>query len=284
MAQLQEVRCLTPEQIETTMKNWFKMLNVKTHRIITSGKPVFSKENEEQWHLPHITKFADKYTLYRCEVEQSDNIKNANKNIDISNSLDPESLNFQADPSLIQPSPLFFIVLETNKFDKLNISACIWYYHLFEDELNFELDRPQVFICPAFVVTDTMTLHVPINVLPCLYRFVSLCELYPMLGSKTAPYCMTYNYRIVKTNRPCNGRDYSAIFSSDCMAKALNTLPGDIIECKRILFEGTAYGEYYRREVINTANDVNIISPSGICDGRKAGKIEVEDEQKDSDM
>lgn len=254
MSQLQETRCLTKEQIEITLSNWFKVLGVTSHEKIADGKPVFSKENEEKWNLPHITKFADNYTVYRCKAGKPPSY--------IPSTEHTENI-------IKQPETLFIITLETDKFDKLNISACIWYYHLFEKELDKNVERPQVFICPAFVITDAMTLHVPINILPCLYRFVSLCEMYPMIGSKNGLFGMSYDYKIIKCDEPCNGRKYSIIYDYDVMSKILNALPGDIIECKRILFEGTPYCEYYRREVINTATDINIIAPSGICLGKE---------------
>lgn len=258
MSQLQETRQLTSSQIETIMQNWFKVLNVKSHKVLASGKPVFSKENEQKWNLPHITKFANNYTLYRCECNES-----------LSTCDDVSKKNDSARPT--KSDPLFFIVLETDKFDKLNISACIWYYHLFEDELDNKRKRPQVFICPAFVVTDAMLQHVPINVLPCLYRFVSLCDLYPMLGSKNGLFGMSYDYKIIGSSKDiesCNGRVYPVVFDYDPMARALNALPGDIIEYKRILFEAHPYAEINRREVTSTMSGVNVIAPSGICFGK----------------
>lgn len=241
MTQAQETKCLSPKQIETVMTNWFKILNVKRHSIMSSGKPVFSKENEEKWGLQHITKFADNYTLYKCEMSND------------------------------EPN-MYFIVLETNKFDKLNISACCWYYHLFENELDKSYRYPRVYICPAYVVTDTMLLHVPVNVLPCLYRFVSLCEVYPIIGSSEQLYGLSYDYKILppnslESNLTYNGRAYTTIYDYDPMVKILNALPGDIIQYKRVLNEGSPYGEYYRREVTSTVSEINIIALSGLCNG-----------------
>lgn len=238
MSQAQETKCLSKKQIDTVMKNWFNILGIKEHKIISTGKPIFSKENEEKWGLQHITKFADNYTLYRGDGNEI--------------------------------GPMFFIVIETDKFDKLNISACSWYYHIFENEIkkNGESKRPQVYICPAYVVTDTMLLHVPINIMPCLYRFVSLCEIYPMIGSSEGLYGLSYDYELVKNpGMPYNGRTYSVIYDMDLMVKILNAIPGDVIQYKRVLTEGSPYGEFCRREVVSTANDINIISPSGICVG-----------------
>lgn len=242
MSQAQEICCLTKSQIETVMKNWFKILHVKKSSILSSGKPVFSKANEEKYNLAHITKFAEHYTLYECETYSADSEKECDDN-----------------------SFLYFIVIEATKFDKLFITACSWYYHLCE-KINKKTNRPQVFICPAHVVTDAMLLHIPNDILPCMYRFVSLCELYPLLGSTEMMFGLAFDYKIVNVDPiTYNKRSYSIIYDSDVVVKMLNALPGEIIEYRRIIFEGSPYGEYYRREVVSTMNDVNSISPSGIC-------------------
>lgn len=251
MSQSQEIRCLTKEQIDTTMNNLCSILNMNKPTVIFSGKPVYSKQNEELYHLTHITKFADNYTVYETESKQSVNGKKYN---------------------------MYFIVLEADKFDKLNISACAWFYHLFEDKINKNgIDgRPQVYISPAYVITDTMFLHVPMNIIPCLYRFVSLAEMYPMIGSKEGLFGMTYEYKIIPYEKPYNGREYATIFDYDVIVKILNALNGDLICCKRVLNEGSPYGEFYIRRVVSTASDINIINPSGICEGGSAETTETE--------
>lgn len=242
MSQAQEIKCLTKEQIETTMKNLCKVLNLTNLKVLYNGKPSYTKQNEELYGLAHITKFADNYTLYEAESKKAD--ENGHYN-------------------------MYFIVLEADKFDKLNISACAWFYHLFEDKINKNgiNGRPQVYISPAYVVTDTMFLHIPVNIIPCLYRFVSLAEMYPMIGSKEGLYGMTFDYKIIPYEPAYNGRTYSVIFDYDVIVKILNAVNGDLICCKRVLNEGSPYGEYYLRRVTPTTNDVNIINPSGLCDG-----------------
>ena len=103
--------------------------------------------------------------------------------------------------------------------------------------------------------------------MPCLYRFVSLAEMYPMIGSKEGIFGLTYDYKIVPYEVAYNGRAYPIIFDYDVIVKILNAIPGDIICCKRVLNEGSPYGEYYIRKVTSTASDINIINPSGICYG-----------------
>ena len=64
MAQAEETRCLSKEQIKTTMDNYVKVNKLKNVKIIDQGKPVFSRENEAKYNMPHITMFADNYTVY----------------------------------------------------------------------------------------------------------------------------------------------------------------------------------------------------------------------------
>lgn len=243
MTQAQEIKCLNKEQIDITMNNLCRVLNLKNLKTLFTGKPIFSKENEEKYGLIHITKFADNYILY--EAEFNDKLTSPEKNY------------------------MYFIILEADKFDKLNITACSWFYHMFEDRINKQgiNNRPQVYICPAYVITDTMFLHIPTNIMPCLYRFVSLAEMYPMIGSKEGIFGLTYDYKIVPYEVAYNGRAYPIIFDYDVIVKILNAIPGDIICCKRVLNEGSPYGEYYIRKVTSTASDINIINPSGICYG-----------------
>lgn len=241
MSQAQEVRCLNKEQIDTTLKNLCGIMSLTNLKKIFEGKPVFSKELEQKYKLAHITKFADNYTVYEAQHTGSDKYF------------------------------MYFIILEATKFDKLNVTACSWFYHLFENNIDMHghNGRPQVYISPAYVVTETMFLHIPMNILPCLYRFASLTEMYPMIGSKNGLYGLSYDYKIIPYEDLYNGRSYSLIFDSDVIVKILNAVVGDLICCKRILCEGSPYGEYYLRQVAATASDANIIDPSGICDGTK---------------
>ena len=64
MAQAEETRCLNKEQIKTTMNNYIKVNHLSNVKIVDTGKPVFSRENEQKYNMPHITMFADNYTVY----------------------------------------------------------------------------------------------------------------------------------------------------------------------------------------------------------------------------
>lgn len=245
MTQAQEVRCLSVEQIETTMKNLCHILKLTDMKEIYKGKPIYSQEYETKYKLAHITKFADNYRVYKAIGTDPENGKDKYN--------------------------MYFIVLEATKFDKLNISACAWFYHKLEFDKNINKDgvngRPQVYICPAYVVTDQMFLHIPTNIIPCLYRFMSLAAAYPLIGSKNGLFGMTYDYKIIPYEPLYNGREYPVIYDYDIIVKILNALPGELICCKRVLSEGSPYGEFYVRRIVPTASDVNVISPSGLCDG-----------------
>lgn len=241
MSQLRETKCLTPNQIDAIITNWSNILGATECKVLYKGKPVFSLENIKQWHLPHITKFANNYVLYELTIKDSAN--------------------------------LYIITIETDKFDKVNIQACIWFYHYFEDKVyKTQNSRPEVFICPCFVVTPAMFNHVPINLLPCIYRFVPLPELYPLIGSRSGPWGMTWDYRRLTEEEVKGTRSYSIMLDSDPVVKIMNGVPGDTIEHKRVLCEGSPYTEYYRRTIQSTVTDINAIAPSGICYGRYQGK------------
>lgn len=233
MSQAQEVICLTTEQIDTVINNMFTILKLSNKKEIFRGKPVFSRENEEKYKLPHITKFANNYVVYEGKLESD--------------------------------AYMYIITIEADKFDKLNISACSWFYHLFEQNIDKSSLRPQVYICPAFVVTDTMLLHLPLNVIPCAYRFMSLAEAYPLIGSKNHLYGLTFDYKIVPYEESYNKRKYPIIFNSDIIVKILNALDGELIMCRRIMYDTSPYGEYTIRQVQSTMTDINVIDLSGIC-------------------
>lgn len=257
MAQAEETRCLTKEQIETTMKNYITVNNLEDVKVIDSGKPIFSKETEAKFNIPHITMFADNYTVYQTKA---------------------------TDPRSGKKYNLYIIILEATKFNKLFVSATIYFYkkHI-EGNINpngFN-GRPQVILAPAFRVTEQMTSHIPINVLPCLYRFVSIVEFYPMIGSRNGIYGLSRDYEVIPYEPLYNGREYPIIFDSDPMAKLLNTIPNDIIKCKICRAEGfSVYDEYYFRRVESTNSDVGVIAPSGICEGNNqtaADRINLEE-------
>ena len=256
MAQTEETRCLSKEQIKTTMDNYIKVNKIKDVKIIDTGKPTFSRETETKYNIPHITMFADCYTVYQMTA---------------------------TDPITKQDYPLFMIIIEATKFNKLFISATIFYYKKYiEGKINVDgfNGRPQVILAPAFRVTEQMTSHIPINVLPCLYRFMSIVDFYPMIGSKNGIFGLSRDYEVIPYVPAYNKREYPIIYDSDPMAKLLNTIPGDVIKCKICRAEGSSvYDEYYFRRVQSTTTNVGIIALSGTCEGNK---VKNENDEKNS--
>lgn len=233
MSQTQEIRCLTKEQIETTMTNLFKLRKLSKPEKIFEGKPSFSKQIMDQYNLEHYTKFADNYIIWHGTHSDSDVHE-------------------------------IYVTLESDHFDKQNILAIIGLYHKF-DKYVINHNRPNIFICPAYVVTETMFTHISKNTLPCDFRFFSLCEIYPMLGSRTQTCKLTYDYELHPYSPTYNKKEYARIYSKDPMVKALNGLPGELIVCKRIIYDATAYSEYQVKQICSTVENPDLIDPSGIC-------------------
>ena len=251
MAATLESRCMTENQIKTVINNYAKVNKIKDTKILDCGKPVFSKENETKYGIPHITMFADRYTVY--QMTQQDN------------------------------SNLFIIVLEATKFNKYFLTATIFYYKKYIEghiDVNGNNGHPQVIIAPAWQLTETMkNQHVPANILPCLYRFVSLVEFYPLIGSRNGLFGLTYDYELLPYEDYYNGRGYPIIYDSDPIVKLLNAMPGELIKCKRVRQEGESiYSEYYIRQVMTKKSEIGVIVESGICEGNKYVKGELNEE------
>jgi hypothetical protein len=218
------------------MKNWLDVLQLKNSKILKSDhNPEFSQENMRKYDLPHITKFADWYQLIRAEDSDG--------------------------------KPYFFFVIEAQRFDKLFLSAIIGYWHVISDEVTALADdgRPHVFVCPAYVVTESMMIHTPISLLPCLYRFVSLCEIYPRLGSEKPFGYISELQLLPKSTRARTGYDYTEILDNDVDVKIVNGLPGEVLKCRRVLFEGVPYSEFYYRRIISTVSNIKGMNQNGIC-------------------
>ncbi len=232
MSQSQEIRCLNKEQIQSTMDNMFKLRKLDTQEKIFEGKPSFSKKLMEEHNLEHYTKFADNYIVWKGTRKDG--------------------------------SVEIFVTIETDHFDKQNILAVSGLYHMFSKYV-VNKTRPNISLCPAFVVTDSMFNHISKNTIPCTFRFFSLCEVYPMIGSRTRMFKLTYDYELAEYTKPYNNKEYTTINSRDPMVKALNGLPGELLICKRIIYDVTAYSEYQIRLITSTIENPDIIDPSGIC-------------------
>lgn len=248
--QSQKIITLTEEQRESTLKNWFKALNLTDVKVIMSQRhPEFSKEIVRKYNLKVIANFGDYYWLIRGV-------------------------------NATTKKPYFFCIMDGTKFVALNLRAFSAYYHLFENEVEkidgYDFNAEcQVFVCTTFTLTLTMRQHIPADIFPCLYRFIPLTDLYMMLGSKNenSMYGLAYDYSIERTPKGVipkhdNGLEYAVILDTDIGARMLNASENDVIVHKRLLWEsGIAYVEEYRRCVKRTSGNLNMVLPDGKCFG-----------------
>jgi len=225
---------LNKDQIQTTLTNLFAALDLENlTKLNDETHPSFSDDNIKKHKLPHINKFAKNYLLYRLEKK-------------------------------VDKSPMFFFVIEADKFDILHFRACVGWWYMIKHEIG-NSHHPQIYVCSNFMFTPLMKAHIPINIFPCLYRVISLCEVYPRIGSKTNLFGLSFDMKIV--DEIIHDRELPLILDSDVDVKILNALPGDVIRCRRIFLEEFPYGEYYFRKVKSTSTNIAAMLPSGLCFG-----------------
>lgn len=86
-----------------------------------------------------------------------------------------------------------------------------------------------------------------------------LTILHPMFGSKTLSNGLTYDYRLVRQElsemKSYNQKEFSYIFSDDIMVRALMGIPGDILVCKRVIFDTSPYEEFVIKRIISKIED-----------------------------
>ena len=242
MSQAQEVICLNKEQIRTVLDNIYKLRKLKQTEIVYEGKPIFSKEIMEKYEYKHYTKFANNYVIYRCK-------------------------------SLEDNHEEIFITVETDHYDKQNILAISGFEHLIVQNLMSSKynTRPYINICLCFVVSQGMQSHIPINIFKgyTYMRFIQMCKLYPMLGSKTKIGGLTFNYRLLRKEeneiKTYNNKQFSIVNAGEPMAVALNAIDGDLLVCDRIIYDGTAYKDTQLKIVKDSVASLSEIPTSGIA-------------------
>ena len=246
--QAQTVIKLTKEQIDTTLNNMWKLRHVKMVKKIYEGKPVFSKDIMAKYNYKHYTKFAENYVIYLCKSTDD----NHNE---------------------------IYITVETDHYDKQNLLAVSGFEHMISEYLeeSKSYNRPTINLCVCFVLTQAMRSHVPTNIFPCnpFMRVFSLCNLYPMIGSKTKLCGLTFDYHLKPYEKTYNNKDYIEISSSDPMVIALNGVMGELLICSRILFDVTAYKDIQIRKIIDRLDDLSICPESGILLPISSNNLEI---------
>ena len=246
--QAQTVIRLNGEQIKTTLNNMWKIRNVKMEEKLFEGKPVFSKEIMAKYKYKHYTKFADNYVIYLCK-----------------------SLEYKHNE--------IYITVETDHYDKQNLLAISGLEHLIGKYLDESCTycRPTINICLCFVLTQSMRSHVPTEIFArkCFVRVFSLCNLYPMIGSKNKLYGLTFDYKLLPYERAYNDKDYIEISSSDPMVIALNGVMGELLVCSRIIYDVTAYKDIQIRKIVDRLEDLSICPDSGILLPIPSNNVEI---------
>jgi hypothetical protein len=238
MAQIIEVKCLTEEQAMTTVENMCKVRGLAKPKVLSTDKPSFSKDIIQKYNLSVITKFGDRYiTLLATRNGKDDKATNE-----------------------------VFVIVFAEEMDKYYFTAIVSLYHTtFKQYIDPSSKHPHVTILAAFVVTEAMKVHYRNDILPCNYRIFSLCELYPMIGSKNKMFKLSYDYELHEYEPTYNKKEYTAVYDFDPVAKMLNAIEGDIIVCKRLILDNNIYSDVQIREVKALNNAINMILPSGLC-------------------
>lgn len=229
---------LTDDQVDICLRNWWKILNIETVTCLFRGRPLFSKYNINRFHITRYTRFADKYTLFRCEGNCY--------------------------------GTLFFVVVDTNHFDRVEIAVCSWFNHLIEPYIvPGNLTRPQIFICTMSELTPNNYKKISENMFMTPYRVVSLWDLYTIIGSHTGNLGYTFDYKLIDDlpELEYNQRDYAYISTYDPFVRIINAIPGDVIEYKRIINECSPYIELMRRRVVDNGLSTAVVGYfQGIAD------------------
>lgn len=239
MSQLLKVHCLTEEQVTVTLNNLCKIRGLDEPKLISKSKPKYSQEMCKKYNIPFITKFAEKYHSYLATRNGKDN---------------PETNEG-------------FIVIFADKVDVYFLTACAaLYIEHFYDKVKKDAHAPHFTILPAFTVSESLKSHYKRDILPdCNYRIFSLAELYPMIGSTTHQYKLTYNYEKHPYEPAFNGQEYVKIYDNDPIVKMLNAMPGDIITCNALAFDDSISSQTFIRQVEPSIPNIHRIHPSGVC-------------------
>lgn len=237
MSQLIQVHCLTEEQVTITLNNLCKLRELDKPKILSRNKPKYSKELCERENLLFITKFADKYITY----------------IATRNNKEDKTTNHG------------FIVIFADKVDTYNISACAALYieHL-REKIDPKAYPPHIDILCAFNVNENLRTHYKSDILPkCNYRVWSLCEIYPMIGSKTDLFRLTFDYKKLPYEPTYNNKEYLKIRDSDPIVKTLNAIPNELIVCKYLSYDDSVFASTIIKQVEHVVSNIHTIDASG---------------------
>lgn len=230
----EELICLNEAQVETNIKNIAHFLKGYDGKPLKQPKKVFSgavKPSEKesvQYNLANVKERAEKYELYECENQ------------------------------------FYFIILYSHKFEAQHFIACDWFNHLLKPFVRDDVTRPYVYLCYAHLIKPKQYDSIPLGLLDCPYRLVSLPQMHPITGSDSLSYASEYELLDTK-DKAFNDRDYTTIFDSDPAVKLVNALPGELIRAKLIYNDkGDIYTTYKIRRVVSTRSTLGYFVESGL--------------------
>lgn len=219
--------CLTEEQVLTNIKNIAKCLKVKEPKRVFHGTVKPTEKELVQYNLANVKERAELYELYESENE------------------------------------FYFIVMYAHRFQEQHFIACDWFNHLIKPFARVEQERPRVYLCFAHLIKRSQYDSIPLGLLDCPYRLVSLTEMHPITGGEFS-YASEYELLDTKDNA-FNDRDYTKILDSDPAVKLVNALPGELIRAKLIYNDkGNVYSTYKIRRVVATRTTLGYFDGSGL--------------------
>lgn len=253
---------LNQEQTNTVINNLAKIRHFTKVTEIFKGKPNYGQTDMDNlkkllppnYDVIKITKFADSYTIYLLsDPEPTDNTK--------------DILNYNPNAKILNLNKRneILIVLDTDKFDKQHYLAILGLWPKFYKYIDNSVACP-VTITSTNIITQAIGKHfIETSILPCNYRLFSLCEVYPLIGSKTKLWSgMSWDFELMEYEPLYNNGKYSIIYDNDPVVKIMNAMKDQLIICKQVNYEVSPYVEYSIRRVKQQLNDVESLDVSGL--------------------
>ena len=229
---------------------------------IFEGKPNYSQEQIEKLkqelkneEFVKVTKFANKYTIYVLSDPKpaiyTKELQRYNKNVKILN------LNTRQE---------ILIVVDADKFDKQHYLAILSLWITIKPYVDQNSNDCLVSIVSTNIITQAITKHfINTTILPCNYRLFSLCEIYPLIGSKNSLWCgSSRDFELLEYEPLYNKNEYQIIYDDDPVVKIMNAKNNDLIICKQTYFETSPYTEFSIRQVKAKLNDTESLDISGL--------------------
>jgi hypothetical protein len=256
---------LNKDQVDTVIHHLAEIRHLTKITKIFEGKPNYGQSDIENLKklLPQdfdfvkITKFADLYTIYvLSDPKPTPNTK--------------DILNYNPDAKVLNLNKRneILIVLDTDKFDKQHYLGILGLWPKFYKYLEENSDDV---LCPVTItstniITQAIGKHfINTAILPCTYRLFSLCEVYPLIGSKNVLWSgMNYDFELLEYEPLYNKGKYSIIYDNDPVVKIMNATKDQLIICKQINNEISPYSEYSIRQVKQQLNDIESLDVSGL--------------------